>query len=165
MSKFLYIARHGEAAPGADDHERPLTAYGEREARQTGAWLHSQGIRPDAIASSTAIRARSTAHLLAEATGFDLQRILTSRRIYDADLKYILDLIVGYEDLFGHVLLVGHNPTFTMLAQYLAPAAPGHLPTAGLIGLRFDVDRWAEVTAGLGETQHYFYPTQSAAGI
>ncbi len=163
MSKYLYVARHGEAAHGPDDHERPLTPHGEQEARQTGAWLRSQGIRPDAIASSTAIRARETARIIAEATGFEVKRILTTRRIYDADLLYILDLIFGYEDLFSHVLLVGHNPTSTMLAQYLAPDAPGHLPTAGLIGIRFAVDRWIDASAGTGQTQYFFYPSLNAS--
>lgn len=165
MSKYLYLARHGEAAAygsGSDDHDRPLTENGREEARITGDWLRKQGIAPQAIVASTATRARDTAALLAERTGYRPDHVVSTRRIYDADFQFILDLIFKADDGFDHLLLVGHNPTFTMLGQYLASNAPGHLPTAGLIAIVFEVDSWAEATAGAGRALHFYYPSLEA---
>lgn len=165
MSKYLYLARHGEAAAygsAPDDHDRPLTDNGREEARNTGYWLRKQGIVPQAIVASTATRARDTAALLAECTGSRADHVVSSRRIYDGDLQFILDLIFKADDAFDHLLLVGHNPTFTLLGQYLASNAPGHLPTAGLIAIEFEVNSWAEATAGAGRALKFYYPSLDA---
>jgi phosphohistidine phosphatase len=60
----LVIVRHAEAAPGAPDELRPLTAVGREHARSVGLELREQGIEPDAVVSSPLLRARETAAAL-----------------------------------------------------------------------------------------------------
>ena len=65
----LFLVRHAEAAPGAPDDLRPLTARGREQARALGKRLAADGARPDAILSSPLLRARETAQELGRAVG------------------------------------------------------------------------------------------------
>ena len=59
--KRLIVLRHGKAAyPPVPDHERPLAQRGNQEAPAAGRWLVEQGIYPDAIITSDAVRTRQT---------------------------------------------------------------------------------------------------------
>jgi len=63
MQKILYILRHAKteaAAAQQDDHERALTKRGLADAQAMGEYLRQQGIRPDRVVCSTAMRTRQT---------------------------------------------------------------------------------------------------------
>src|SRR5438105_4097768 len=73
MSKTLLIMRHAKSSwkeAELDDHERPLNKRGRRAAPAMGQLLRENSLTPDAILSSTALRARQTAEAVAEACGF-----------------------------------------------------------------------------------------------
>lgn len=57
----LVIVRHAEAAPGAPDELRPLTARGRAQARELGKRLRAELGDADAVLSSPLLRARETA--------------------------------------------------------------------------------------------------------
>ena len=67
--KTLFLLRHGKSdwGHGVADHERPLTRRGEDAARRIGRLLAGIGQVPERVVSSTAVRARQTAQLAAEA--------------------------------------------------------------------------------------------------
>ncbi|MFT9142880.1 SixA phosphatase family protein, partial [Acetobacter orientalis] len=67
MSRKLLLLRHAEAAPApmgdfssAADHARPLTAAGLAAAQRCGLWLRQQGLSPDYVVCSPAVRTRQT---------------------------------------------------------------------------------------------------------
>ena len=151
--KTLLILRHAKAQPDDPngDWAREQTGRGRRNAAAIGAELLALVGRPDAIVTSDAARARQTAELVAEATGFDTPLTLEPD-VYGADLATLIRIVRGLPDEAGCVVLVGHNPGLEELTAALtnSDAAAVHLPTAGLAHLEFAVARWDEVRPGRG---------------
>jgi len=53
---------------------------------------------------------------------------------------------------------VGHNPTITATANELSPSALNEMPTAAVVCLKFECDKWAEVSKENAEFYFYDYP-------
>ena len=62
QDKTLILMRHSKAeeGPGKPDHDRELSDRGLRDARAAGAWLREEGLVPDLVICSTAVRTRQT---------------------------------------------------------------------------------------------------------
>jgi phosphohistidine phosphatase len=124
---MIWLLRHGEAEDGSPDAERPLTDKGARQSRAAGAALKRLGVRPDACLSSPKIRAADTAKLACEELGIDFH--LEPRLAggpFDAD-----ELAAGLGD---DVLLVGHDPDFSMAVHSLT-GAQVRMKKGGLAGV------------------------------
>src|SRR2546423_2430028 len=121
---MIWLLRHGEAEDGSPDAERKLTEKGEHQSRVGGIALKKLGVDLDACLSSPKVRAADTAKLACEALGVDVQlEPSLSGGPFDAD-----ELAAG---LGGHVMLVGHDPDFSMAAHPL-PGAQGRMKKGGL---------------------------------
>ena len=71
--------------------------------------------------------------------------IVAYERLYGADLSEWLEIIQGFDDALDRVMCVGHNPGLTELVSYFSSEGIGHVPTCGVVELRFDIWRWALV--------------------
>ena len=111
---MLWLLRHAEAADGAPDDERPLTEKGMRQADAAGIALARLGVHLDLCLSSPKVRALQTAQRACEPLGVEIrvERALAGEP-FDVD-----ELIAG----LGDVLLVGHDPSFSMLLHDLTGA-------------------------------------------
>ncbi len=111
---MLWLLRHAEAADGLPDDERPLTERGIQQAQDAGRALLVIGARIDACLASPKVRAQQTAQLACAALGVE---VVTERRLagepFDVD-----ELVAG----LGDVLLVGHDPSFTLTLHNLTGA-------------------------------------------
>src|ERR671921_212111 len=60
--RTLVLVRHAKSSwdLDVDDHERPLSGRGRRDAVAIGQELAKRGIRPDLVLCSTAVRTRET---------------------------------------------------------------------------------------------------------
>ena len=146
--KTLLIFRHAKAASGlpVPDHDRPLSARGERQAPQVGQRLKAENLVPQWILSSTAERARTTAELCAEACGYREQIELVSG-LYMADVDQLIRIIRQLPDEHDTVMLVGHNPGLEQLVGALAQVQ-SHMSTASLAEVQAPTDRWAGLNRG-----------------
>ena len=112
---MLWLLRHGDAAEGSPDAERPLTEKGERQARAAGRALATLGVQMDACLTSPKVRAAETARLACEQLGIEPQHEpKLSGGPFDAEA-----LAAGLGD---NVLLVGHDPDFSMAVHALTGA-------------------------------------------
>ena len=71
--KILTLVRHAKSSwkdTSLRDRDRPLNKRGQKAAPRMGRLLREEGLAPDRILSSTAVRARTTAWAAAEACGF-----------------------------------------------------------------------------------------------
>ena len=159
--KTLYLLRHAKSSWSFDelsDQERPLNDRGRDDAPAMGQALAKRHICPDAVVSSPAVRAMSTAVLVAREMQFPHDKITVEPGIYGADVDDLLAIIKDLPDGAGSVLLVGHNPTITETANALSPSALNEMPTAAVVCLRFACDHWSEVSKANAEFYFYDYP-------
>ena len=142
MVKHLILVRHAEAsaaAVGQKDKDRPLTAQGYQDAARVGRYGREQHWSIDHIVSSTALRAQTTAELIAEQLHFDLSKITFREELYQASVRTMLQEINQQTDDCHQLLLVGHNPTTSYLVEYLTGQATSSMVPAGVVGLSFEV--------------------------
>lgn len=161
MERFLYLMRHAQSAdkqPGQTDKDRELTVQGLRDSIKIGAWLYTEKINPDAIISSTAVRAKSTAGLLLDTMKLMPEIMQLNDELYDASVRTFLQEITQLEDSLNRVLCVGHNPTISYLAEYLTKAEIGDLPPGGLVIIQFDILLWQKIGEGTGKFIHLITP-------
>ena len=113
---MIWLLRHGEAADGSPDADRPLTEKGQEQARAAGAAMAALGVEVDACMTSPKVRAADTARLACEQLGGvepQLEPKLAGGP-FDAEA-----LAAGLGD---DVLLVGHDPDFSMAVHSLTGA-------------------------------------------
>ncbi len=159
--KTLYLVRHAKSSWSFDDlsdQQRPLNDRGRHDAPRMGKALKERDIKPDLVVSSSAVRALSTAVLLARELDYPHDKIRVEPRIYASDRETLLGIIQALPDPAESVLLVGHNPTITEVANALSPTDFQELPTAAVVCLRFQTDTWAEVSKANGECYFSDYP-------
>ena len=145
--KTLLLVRHGKSSwdhQGLSDHDRPLNDRGLRDAPEMGRRLAERGVSPDVILSSTALRARTTAELIAEALGFGADRVITDERLYAASASEVLGVIQELDDSVGCAIVIGHNPETASLAQKFSEDI-AEMPTCAIAEFTFDVDAWSGV--------------------
>ncbi|MDB5233272.1 MAG: phosphohistidine phosphatase [Hymenobacter sp.] len=159
--KTLYLLRHAKSSWNFDelsDQERPLNDRGRDDAPKMGQALAKRRICPDLVVSSPAVRAMSTAVLVAREMQYPHDKIVVEPGIYGADVEGLLATIRNLPDVANTVLLVGHNPTITDTANELSPSSVNEMPTAAVVCLRFECEHWAEVSKVNAEFYFYDYP-------
>ena len=159
--KILTLVRHAKSSwenSTLGDRERPLNERGEQDAPQMGKRLVAAGIRPSLIISSPAVRAWSTARILAQEIGYPIEFLQREDGLYMASLDEILDVLVAQDAEFNNLLLVGHNPGLTTFANYLVPGLTSNLPTAGVVAVQFDHPDWNLHTRPAMELLTYDFP-------
>ena len=159
--KTLYLIRHAKSSWKNDeltDFERPLNERGKRDAPFMGKLLHEQKIRPDAIISSPALRALTTARIIATELKYDLKYIATDGLLYEADFRSMMSVVNGIDDSLATVIIVGHNPGITFLANSLTEAAIENIPTCGVVGINLDGGRWRTIHPGSATLKFFEQP-------
>jgi len=159
--KTLYLVRHAKSSwkeAELSDHNRPLNKRGEHDAPRMGQRLRKRNPLPEVIISSSAVRAKTTATILAGEIGFPQSAITIDERLYGASPKDVESIICELDDTVHCAMLVGHNPTFTDLINTLGNCDIDNVPTCGMAMLAFSIEKWNEVTPGNGELLDFDYP-------
>ena len=161
MQRVLTLVRHAKSSwNNADlsDFDRPLNSRGLKTAPKMGKRLVDNGYEVDAIISSPAMRAITTAEIIAKEIGFSEQKIQQNQEIYDASINTLIGLVTSLESSSKRVMLVGHNPGFTILCNYLSNARIDNMPTCAIAQIQFDVGSWESITEHSGELIDFNYP-------
>jgi phosphohistidine phosphatase len=79
-----------------------------------------------------------------------------------------LAVVAKQDDELDRILLVGHNPGLTELVNGLLPDLElDNLPTSGVVGIDFAVNRWREIAPAAAKLAYYDFPANpetSASG-
>jgi phosphohistidine phosphatase len=125
---MIWLLRHGDAEDGSPDSERPLTDKGREQAHAAGAALKTLGVEIDACLTSPKVRAAETARIACEPLGVEPQlEPKLAGGPFDAEA-----LAAG---LGEDVLLVGHDPDFSMAVHSLT-GAQARMKKGGLAGVQ-----------------------------
>lgn len=164
MIRRLTLVRHAKSSwdyAELSDFERPLNARGRRDAPAMARHLAAELERPLRLVSSPALRAITTAHAFADALGLANSAIRVEPRIYEATLGTLFGIVQDLDDADTHVLLFGHNPGLTELAQLLAPCSFSEMPTCAAATLGFELKHWRELQPHGGTLLRYEFPKKS----
>lgn len=157
-SKTLVLLRHAKAVRGApfEDHVRPLTDRGWRDAVAAGRLLAARSVVADRVLCSTALRTQQTWNGAAQG-GARSREVLYLEGIYAASTSRLTQLVRDQPEEARVLLLVGHAPGLRRLAELLSDRSSidverarmnRKFSTCGMASFRFD-GFWPE----LGRTQ------------
>ena len=157
--KTLYIARHAKSdwgQAGYSDFDRPLNKKGLKDAEAMARYLTTLDTKVDSIVSSSAKRALTTAEFYAE-------KILLSGDIVKVDLIYeaeesnMLDIIKTLSDDLSSVMLVGHNPTFSLLISTLTGQYVD-MSAGSVAELKIDLPGWDDIGVKTAQLEKIISP-------
>ncbi|HJS74470.1 MAG TPA: histidine phosphatase family protein [Vicinamibacteria bacterium] len=149
--KTLMLLRHAKSSwkdSDLADHERPLNKRGKRDAPSMGHLLSAEGLVPDLILSSTAVRARETAEAVAHASSYEGAVELVNDLYLAPPGKLLSEAQSRTPDSVGRLLLVAHNPGLEDLVEILSGAREP-FPTAALAVFEVAIKRWKELELGV----------------
>lgn len=161
MSRELWLLRHGKAELGVGmaDIDRRLQKSGEQEVLQMGLCLQQQGLIPDIIITSPAVRAYATARMVADTLAMPDVQWRQDARLYFHGLEVLKQVLAEVPQVARCVLLVGHNPDFEQLANDLAGVAHVRLATASVARLAMP-DDWQALPAGCARLEGVWSPSE-----
>lgn len=153
----IAMERDDYAALSDDDDTRPLTEVGAKKMRRVAQGLRQVVERIDLLASSPLTRALETAHIVADAYGMPVGRVVDALRPENSS-ESVLEWT--HEEAHGSVCaLVGHEPNLGQLVTWLmtgldAPRVT--LKKGGACLLGFD----GRIEAGAGTLRWLMTPSQ-----
>jgi phosphohistidine phosphatase len=159
--RTLYLLRHAKSSwkdQTLRDFDRPLKGRGRRAAEQMGQVLAEEKLKTPLVISSSAVRARETTKLVLESAGFKVKPRFEDR-IYEADVRTLLDVVQSIPDSADTAIMVGHNPGFENLLSYLT-GDHRHMPTCALAKIEFDVASWSKVSDESGRLELFVTPKE-----
>ena len=144
--KTVIIIRHGKALSGIEyeDYDRPLAARGEEDAARMAALLQQYGVAPELIIASGALRAKTTAQIIAQTVGCAAAIELTDH-LYDSSAHAYAQTIRSADDTHSTIMIVGHNPAISEVCEELLGGEPIVLPTCGVCCIDFEVASFSEI--------------------
>lgn len=151
MALELVLVRHAKSSwsdLSLRDHDRPLNERGERNAPMMAARFADALAGLDDttfVLSSTAVRARVTAHAFASALGTP---VALESRLYMASAseiwRYSLGTFGSADSNVRRVLVVAHHPGISELAELLSAGEITHMVTCAVARFVWDADALAD---------------------
>lgn len=161
--KRIYLVRHAKSSwDNSDlrDIERPLNERGLKDAPFMGKLLRSKGVQPDLMVSSPAIRALSTAGYFKIALGVEGEDFWIRDEIYESLATTIFQLIQRLPESCDSVMLFGHNPTFTDVANMFSKSYIDNIPTCGVVCIQSTATNWPDFSSKNAEVVDTFFPKE-----
>jgi phosphohistidine phosphatase len=146
--KTLLLLRHAKSSwkdPDLPDHDRPLNKRGQNDAPRMGKLLKDEDLIPDLIMSSTAVRAKKTAELVAKACKYKGEEISLNQSLYGAEPAGYLKILQELSDKDKAVLVVGHSPSVEETVDVLTGSPDVIMPTCTLAHISLPIQNWAEL--------------------
>lgn len=147
MPKTLILLRHAQAEDAnrpIQDFDRHLTDKGEIDACRIGGFLREAGYIPQKIYASDAMRTQQTATFVAEQLRLSTSLISHHHELYILNLGDFIQFIQEADPACQTVMIVGHNPIISFMAEYLTNANV-FLEPASAVVLELAVEAWQDV--------------------
>ncbi len=158
--KNLYMIRHAKSdwENELSDFERGLNKRGKNNAPMMGKVLHSLKISPDIIITSSAVRAKTTAKMIAKELKYSEKDILQKDSLYLASKEEFYKVINNLDDKYNSAMIFSHNPGITEFVESLTNTYITNIPTCGVCHIKIDVHSWSDIFKGLGELVFFDFP-------
>lgn len=159
--KTIYLLRHAKSSwkdESLSDIERPLNGRGKKAADTMGAFLKREKILFDLVLSSSAVRARQTIDRVLVAANI-VTDVRFDERIYEAGVQRLVEIVRQIENGKKNVVLVGHNPGFEELLEWLTGTIE-RMQTGALAKIGLKTTSWNSVSEKSGSLEWIVRPKQ-----
>jgi phosphohistidine phosphatase len=160
-SKTLHIVRHAKSSwdyENISDLDRPLKPRGINDAHEMARRMKIRNTLPSLMISSPANRAFHTAMIFARVFELPFSQLYIDPDIYSSDVNTLVRMIKKLDEKFPSVMIFGHNPEFSSLADFLVRDPVDDLPTCGMVSISFDTDKWKEISKDRVTDVFFDYP-------
>ena len=137
--------RHAKAESATlqfSDEDRALTPKGVDDAKKLATKLVKKDIEFDLILTSPAIRAITSAQIIANRLD-QKQSLRVEKKLYQADSTTLLAIVGKLHKKIKSILLVGHNPELEDFAAYMTGESVS-MQTCSLIEFTFELKDWKD---------------------
>ncbi|HET6648518.1 MAG TPA: histidine phosphatase family protein [Pyrinomonadaceae bacterium] len=159
--KTIYLLRHAKSSwkdESLSDIERPLNGRGKKAADTMGAFLKREKILVDLVLSSSAVRARQTTERVLVSANI-VTDVRFDERIYEAGVQRLVEIVRQIENGKKNVVLVGHNPGFEELLEWLTGTIE-RMQTGALAKIGLKTSTWDSVREKSGTLEWIVRPKQ-----
>lgn len=165
---LVLLMRHAKSSWAEQvlgDRKRPLNARGRTDAPIMAQWLRDQGLAPDQVVTSDAVRAVETWECMAP--HFPNASATLRPEIYLAGTEALLDVLRQTSETTQRLLMIGHEPGISNAALSLAPAPLSEemrngfdrFTTANIAVININVPKWRDVRRGAGTCLDFARPS------
>ena len=147
MAKTLFLLRHAKAMTEellVLDQDRALSNKGIRDVNKLASKLARKSLNLDLIISSPAVRAITTAQIIANGLEMPRLQLIVNDQLYGADTISLLKIISKFSKKIDKLMLVGHNPGLMNLSTFIS-GEPISMPTCSLIKFQFEFKDWCDI--------------------
>lgn len=149
--KTLYIVRHAKSSweyDGIADIDRPLKKRGINDAHLLSKYLAKNISKPDVFVTSSANRALHTSIIFCENFGYPMSNLKIKRQLYSFSDGYLVKTIKALDDNFDSAIVFSHDHGINTFVNKYGNKPIAHVPTCGVIGIRFDNKHWKSIKKG-----------------
>ncbi len=159
--KKLLLVRHAKSSwddISQKDFERPLNDRGHRDAPRMAKRLLKGDVEIDALVSSPAVRALTTAAYFAEVYGLKKKKLIEESSLYLAEPEVFFNIISKLDDDHKTVAIFSHNPGITAFANQLTSTRIDDMPTCAIFAVKADIKSWKDFKEANKEFWFFDYP-------
>ena len=156
--KKLILVRHGKSSWKEDlpDDERPLKKRAYKDADLVLSAFSNFAENQMLLWSSYAVRALTTAKIFKEKLNIPDERFEVKEELYTFNAGQLTKVIETCDDAVDTLMVFGHNPAMTSVANKLGDQDFDNVPTTGLCMIEFETNSWKGLKNG--KTLLYLFP-------
>ncbi len=165
--KNLYLIRHATSDwsdTSVSDEERTITLQGYADIDSVAYHLKKQGVKPELIVSSCAIRAQDTSLALSKFLHYK-GKIHYLQEFYLASAQRMQETLTLHPNDCDNIFVVGHDAQLRAFIETITKEKVSKMPTSSVIALRLDINDWSELTVGKGHITFSLYPHQEEEAL
>lgn len=159
--KYLLLVRHAKSSwsnSNLADFDRDLNDRGRRDAPAMALRLTEKNIQPEALVSSTALRAMQTAVFFAKAFHKTEQDIIRMPELYHAPPPVFYKVISELPASVNTAAVFAHNPGITAFVNELTETRIDDMPTCAVFGVKINATTWADFAEAEKSFWFFDYP-------
>lgn len=159
--KTVFFVRHAKSSwenPSLADIDRPLNKRGMYDGPMMAEILKQKELVPALLLVSPAKRTQITAKYFSKAFSIPDHNVLVKNQIYGAFPDDLLKIIHAVDSKIESIMLFGHNPTLTNLANRFSEEYIDNVPTCGIVKITANIKDWADFTYTKGKLLYHIYP-------
>jgi len=162
--KHLLIIRHAKSSWNGiipNDFDRTLNDRGHRDAPVMAKRMMDRKLQLDAIITSTALRAFTTAKYFASVNTIDTSQtipIIEKDELYLAESSVFFDVISKISDDYKNIAIFSHNPGITNFINKLGVAHIDEMPTCGIFAVTIETKSWIDFKKSKKNFLFFDYP-------